>query len=252
MFTAVERQRRAPANVTRRAAATSRQAMTQRRLRRRRTYKILAQTYSSPIPRGSGFRYSRDRLHAPDDRRLRRLEQRRQLGQRHGRRRRSTTRCATRVAQPAWRTSQMLDMRERARRPPAVREHRRPARGEGRRHLDERRARSTRPSGCSQIRTRHDALPALPAAGGRAPELLGPARAAQLLPPGLQRRRRRAAARASRGQRASTPRRAEHEPRLTLDDGRHPCGARIGNGCRASAVSACAVTHTGVWALVRE
>ena len=33
------------------------------------------------------------------------------------------------------------------------------------------------------------ALPALPAAGGRAPELLGPARAAQLLPPGLQRRR---------------------------------------------------------------
>ena len=47
-------------------------------------------------------------------------------------------------------------------------------------------------------------------------------------------------------------RRAEHEPRLTLDDERHPCGARIGNGRRASAVSACAVTHTGVWPLVRE
>ena len=37
-----------------------------------------------------------------------------------------------------------------------------------------------------------------------------------------------------------------------LDDERHPCGARIGKGRRASAVSACAVTHTGVWLLVRE
>ena len=51
----------------------------------------------------------------------------------------------------------------------------------------------------------HHDLPAVPAAGGRAPELLGPARAAQLLPPGVQRRRRRAAAPA-RAAPGSTPR----------------------------------------------
>ena len=73
----------------------------ERRLRRRSQYTIIVQTYSSPIPHGAGFRYSADRLHAPDDRRLRRLEPRRRLGQRHGRRRRSTTRCATRAAQRA-------------------------------------------------------------------------------------------------------------------------------------------------------
>ena len=39
----------------------------------------------------------------------------------------------------------------------------------------------------------HDDLRPVPAPGGRAPELLGPARAAQLPAPGLQRRRRRAA-----------------------------------------------------------
>ena len=48
-------------------------------------YKIIAQTYSSPIPRGSGLPLPAVRLDAPDDRRLRRLEPRRRLGQRHGR-----------------------------------------------------------------------------------------------------------------------------------------------------------------------
>ena len=40
-----------------------------------------------------------------------------------------------------------------------------------------------------QIRTTTTLFGALPAPGGRAPELLGPARAAQLRAPGLQRRR---------------------------------------------------------------
>ena len=48
-------------------------------------YTILAQTYWSPIPRGVGLPLPRERLHAPVDRRLRRLEPRRRLGQRHGR-----------------------------------------------------------------------------------------------------------------------------------------------------------------------
>ena len=50
-------------------------------------YTIIAQTYWSPIPRGSGFRYPRERLDAPVGRRLRHLEPRRRLGQRHRRRR---------------------------------------------------------------------------------------------------------------------------------------------------------------------
>ena len=46
----------------------------------------------------------------------------------------------------------------------------------------------TKPSGCTRS-ARHDDLPALPAAGGRTPELLGPDGAAQLLPPGPRPRR---------------------------------------------------------------
>ena len=63
---------------------------------------ILVQTYSSPIPSGSGLPLLAERLHAADGRRLRRLEPRRRLGQQHRRRRRSTTRCATRPRRAAW------------------------------------------------------------------------------------------------------------------------------------------------------
>ena len=69
-----------------------------------------------------------DRLHAPDDRRLRRLEPRRRLGQRHdgrhAQRARRKPAAAARTARPVHRRPQ------RARRPPAVREHRRPAGGD--------------------------------------------------------------------------------------------------------------------------
>ncbi len=58
----------------------------QRGLQRRRDYEILAQTYSAPLPLVRRLPLPGDRLHAPDDRRLRRLEQRRQLGAQHGRR----------------------------------------------------------------------------------------------------------------------------------------------------------------------
>ena len=68
-----------------------------------------------------------------------------------------------------------------------------------------------------QIRTVTTHLPALPAAGGRAPELLGPARAAQLLPPGLQRRQpaRRVLLARHRAERQG---RAEHGAQLARDD----------------------------------
>ena len=49
-------------------------------------YEILAQTYSAPLPAAVGHPLPGDRLHAPDDRRLRRLERRRQLGAQHRRR----------------------------------------------------------------------------------------------------------------------------------------------------------------------
>ena len=43
-------------------------------------YTIIAQTYWSPIPRGTRLPLRRERLDAPVHRRLRRLEPRRQLG----------------------------------------------------------------------------------------------------------------------------------------------------------------------------
>ena len=44
---------------------------------------LMVQTYSSPLPRGRGIRYSQSGLHASEHRRLRRLEPRRRLGEQH-------------------------------------------------------------------------------------------------------------------------------------------------------------------------
>ena len=62
---------------------------------------LLVQTYPSPIPAASGFRYGAERLHPAEHRRLRLLERRRRLGQRHRARRRSTAPSAPRSASPA-------------------------------------------------------------------------------------------------------------------------------------------------------
>ena len=159
-------------------------------------YEILAQTYSAPLPIVGRHPLPRDRLHAPDHRRLRRLEQRRQLGAQHRRRTRSTTRSRTRSR--ACRTCKVLDMVG------ALYGRRLCENTVG--LLEEKGVSTWQSAGAvdktewvHQIRTHHDDLPALPAAGGRPPELLGPARAAQLLPPGLQRRRAPSGGYCSRG-----------------------------------------------------
>ena len=148
-------------------------------------YPLVAQTYSSPIPHGSGFRYpetgytrqtiggcgvwNRDADWANDT-----------MVDDAQRRRRATAAAAHGLA-GARRA-------ERARRPPAVREHGRAARGDGDRATGRRRARPTSTEWVTPDPHGDDARPALPAPGGPAPELLGPAGAAQLRAPGLQRR----------------------------------------------------------------
>ncbi len=47
------------------------------------SWTLLVQNYPSPIPNGSGLPLQRERLHAAEHRRLRLLERRRRLGQRH-------------------------------------------------------------------------------------------------------------------------------------------------------------------------
>ena len=149
-------------------------------------FEILAQTYSAPLPTASGFRY-------PET----------------GFTRQTIGGCGTWNSDANWARNTVVNTLnntiknavaghaeragagdgERAQRPQALREHGRTARGEGRVHVAERRRGGQDRVGAPDPHA-DDGLPALPAAGGRAPELLGPARAAQLLPPGVRRRRR--------------------------------------------------------------
>ena len=92
---------------------------------RRRTPRRCRAARRSAIP---------ERLHAPDDRRLRRLERRRRLGQQH-RRRQAQQHGAQRGDGQRDVEHRAVRRAERARRPPPVREHRRPARGAGARKL---------------------------------------------------------------------------------------------------------------------
>ena len=162
------------------------------------SWTLLAQTYSSPLPRGAQIRYSQN-----------------------GFTRQTVGGCGVWNADADWANDTvvaklngtvrnaaaaagMIEHRavrgaERARRPPPVREHRRPARGAGARELAL--GRRGRPLGVGLADPHDDdAVRPLPAPGGRAPVLLGPAGAAQLPAPGLQRRRpaRRAPAAARR------------------------------------------------------
>ena len=130
-------------------------------------YKILAQTYSAPLPLSVGIRYARDRLHAPD----------------------ASAAAACGTSDINWARNTVVDTlnstvknavsghgeragarhRRRAVRPPAVREHRRRARGEGHLHLavagrgrqdrvgapdPHRHARIFRPTSCRRTGTR--------------------------------------------------------------------------------------------------
>ena len=102
-------------------------------------YKIIVQTYSSPIPNGSGFRYSQIGLHAPDRPAAAASGTATPTGPTTPSSRRSTTRCATAPRRPGSRNVDDPRRPERARRAAAVREHGRAARGEGRRIWTERR-----------------------------------------------------------------------------------------------------------------
>ena len=148
---------------------------------------LIVQTYSSPIPRGSGFRYgqsgytrqtvggcgvwNRDADWA-NDTVVATLN--------------SSVKNA--AAQSGITNYRILDNRERARGAAPVREHGGPARGEGCRGVDERRRRRQDRVGEPDPHVVHDRR-AVPAPGGSAPELLGAARPAELPAPRLQRRR---------------------------------------------------------------
>ena len=170
-------------------------------------YKIIAQTYWSPIPRGAGIRYPGVGLHAPDDRRLRRLEPRRRLGQRHGRAAFNNT-VRNGAAQAGLPNVAVLDLQN------SLDGHRLCENTVG--LLEEVGVSSWtiagrgRPHGVGRADPHgHDDLRPVPAPGGRPRELLGPAGDAQLPAPGLQRRRRpRRQLRAQRD-RADLARRAE-------------------------------------------
>ena len=169
-------------------------------------YTILAQTYWSPVSRGAGFRYpesgwtrqavggcgvwNRDADWA-NDVVVNALN--------------STTRnAATASGMSERRGARPADH---ARRPAAVREHGRAARGAGARVVEEPRRRRQERVGRADPDDVDD-LRALPAAGGQPRELLGPTRDAQLPAPGLQRRRRPRREVRACGQRVDRARRA--------------------------------------------
>ena len=182
---------------------------------RRRAYKIIVQDYSSPIPNGSGFRYSQS-----------------------GYTRQSTGGCGFWNNDANWANSTAVPTINNAVKSGAAQtglanyvvlddqgalNGRRLCENtvglleeKGCRALDERRARPTRPSGSARS-ARRRRCSARTSSRRRAPELLGPARAAQLPAPGLQRRRAARRHVHDRDDRAHQPRRAEHEPALAQD-----------------------------------
>ena len=147
------------------------------------------------------------RLDAPDDRRLRRLEPRRRLGQRH-RRADVQQHDPQRRGAAGLTNVKVVDMAN------ALAGRRLCESSVG--LLEERGVANWLTAGAvdktewvSQIRTVTTIFGPVPAPGGGPPELLGPAGAAQLPAPGVQRRRRRAAGRARSAGSGSQPRRAE-------------------------------------------
>ena len=209
------------------------------------SWTLLAQTYSSPLPRGAQIRYSQNGFTRQtvggcgvwnrdadwaNDTVVATLN--------------STVRNA--AAATGLTNIKVLRRAERARRPPPVREHRRPARGAGPRDAGTRPARRTARSGSRRSARRR--------------RCSGPtsSRRTRTRPTGASWRCATACARPT----TAAPRaagtcshtatglnalgRAEHEPRLRSTTGVTRARA-TGKGRRASAVSACAVTHTGVW-----
>ena len=122
-------------------------------------YTILAQTYSSPIPNGSGFRYGETGFTRQTIGGCGVWNSDAELGQRHRRGHVQQHDPSNAVAQSGLTNVEAAGHAERARRPAAVREHGRAARGEGRGELAAAPARWTRPSGCEQIRTLTTLLP---------------------------------------------------------------------------------------------
>ena len=128
------------------------------------------------------------RLDAPVDRRLRRLEPRRQLGERHRRAGDERQRAQRRRRRPGSPTSSCSTSRTRSSAGGCARPASACSRRSGRELAEPRRG---RPDGVGRADPhRDDDLRPLPAAGGRPRELLGPAGDAQLPAARLQRRRR--------------------------------------------------------------
>ncbi len=178
---------------------------------RRLQYKIIVQTYSSPIPRGSGFRYPESGWTRQIDRRVRHLEPGRELGQRH--RGADHQRLGPQCRDPgrpdehrALDAQNTLVGRRLCENTVGLLEEQGVA-------LDQRRARRTRPSGSARSAPRRRSS-VRTSCRRAAPELLGPDGAAELPPPGVQRRR---ATRRGMPNRRNWPqhlRRASHVPYL--------------------------------------
>ena len=114
-------------------------------------------------------------------------------------------------ADRACRTSKMLDMQNALERPPAVREHGRPARGEGRRDVAERRAPSTRPSGSTRSAPSTHDLPARTSSRRTGTRTTGASsRCATACRQAYNGGAVRGGTLRARGQRAQRPGRAEH------------------------------------------
>ena len=152
-------------------------------------YTIVVQNYSSPIPNGSRLPLLASRATRARPPAAAASGTPTPTGPTAPRCRRSTTRSRTAPRRPASTNVKILDAAERVQRAPAVREHGRPARGEGPAVVDAAPAPSTRPSGSTRSARSSTVFGPYQHPGVAAPELLGPARAAQLRAPGLQRRR---------------------------------------------------------------
>ena len=159
---------------------------------------LLVQNYPSPLPSGVGLPLLRVRLHPAEHRRLRLLEPRRRLGQRHARCPPSTAPSSAAPPTPGSTNVRTLDLSVGLQRPAALREHGRPLRGEGPDLVDAgRRGRPDRvdqpdPHRLHVLRLEQPVLHP----GVAAPELLGAAGHPLVRAAGLERRQRRAAARA--------------------------------------------------------
>ena len=195
-------------------------------------YTILVQDYPSPIPNGARLPLLPERLHAPDDRRLRLLEHRRQLRQlddaaddrqhraRRGRRDRAVERQDDGPVCGVQRAA-------------AVRERRRAARGRGPVVAGQPPARSTRPSGSTRSARSTAIFPPYEIQEDMHPNYWAQLALRNCLHAGLQRRRAEGRHVHDLRDRAQLSGRAEHVTALIGQRGRRPHAGRRQARCGA-------------------